>query len=130
MPGGERYMIRELLQLLRSEFVFALVTASFTAVTAVVAFEVVGYLGIALLGLVTLLICANVELGKDAPFGGINTPELHASSLRHESRMTCAERAERRSEVDVLVRSLFFVRLIGRLFVLVGLGGFFLVQLR
>ena len=32
-----------------------------------------------MVGLLTLLVCANVELGKDGPLGGINNPELHGS---------------------------------------------------
>ena len=35
-------------------------------------------LGLAMLGLLTLLVCANVEFGKDGPLGGINNLELHA----------------------------------------------------
>ena len=67
-------MIREVLQVLRSEYAFALITASLAVLLAVIAFELVGYLGLAMLGLLTLLICANVELGKDGPLGGINKP--------------------------------------------------------
>jgi hypothetical protein len=123
-------MLREVLQVLRSDYAFALITASLTVLLAVIAFEVVGYLGIAMLGLLTLLICANVELGKDGPLGGINNPELHAWDAAHREGLTRAERAERRSEVGSLLRSLFFVRLIGGAFVVIGFGGFFLIQLR
>ena len=69
-------MLREVLQVLRSEYAFALITASLAVLLAVIAFELVGYLGLAMLGLLTLLVCANVELGKDGPLGGINNPEL------------------------------------------------------
>ncbi len=123
-------MLREIVQLLWSEFTFALVTASLAVLVAVIAFEIVGYLGLAMLGLLTLLICANVELGKEGPMGGINNPELHAWDARHRDAMTRAERAERRGDVGALLRSLFFVRLIGTAFAIVGFGGFFLVQLR
>ena len=44
--------------------------------------------------------------------------------------MTRAERAEHRSEVSVLLRSLYLVRLIGVAFVIAGFGGFYLFQLR
>jgi hypothetical protein len=69
-------MLREVLQVLRSEYAFALITASLAVLLAVIAFELVGYLGLAMVGLLTLLVCANVELGKDGPLGGINNPEL------------------------------------------------------
>ena len=65
-------MLREVLQVLRSEYAFALITASLAVLLAVIAFELVGYLGLAMVGLLTLLVCANVELGKDGPLGGIN----------------------------------------------------------
>ena len=122
-------MLREILQVLRSEYAFALITASLAVLSAVVAFEVVGYLGIAMLGVLTLLICGNVELGKDGALGGINNPELHAWDAAHRETLTRAERAEHRSETGALLRSLFFVRLIGGVFVVIGFGGFFLIQL-
>ena len=122
-------MLREVLQVLRSEYAFALITASLAVLLAVIAFELVGYLGLAMLGVLTLLVCANVELGKDGPLGGVNTPELHAWDAAHRADMTRAERAEHRDEVGALLRSLFFVRLIGGAFVAIGFGGFFLIQL-
>jgi hypothetical protein len=123
-------MLREILQVLRSEYAFALITASLAVLLAVIAFELVGYLGLAMLGLLTLLICANVELGKDGPLGGINNPELHAWDAAHRESLTRAERAEHRSETGALQRSLFYLRLIGGVFVVIGCGGFFFIQLR
>jgi uncharacterized membrane protein len=123
-------MPREILQILRSDYAFALVTASLAVLAVIVAFEVVGYLGIAILGLLTLFICANLELGKDGPIGSINNPELHAWDAAHREAMSRAEQAERRSETGSLLRALYFVRLIGAAFAVVGLTGFFLIQLR
>jgi len=123
-------MLREILQVLRSEYAFALFTASFAVLAAVIAFAVVGYLGLAILGILTLLICATMEIGKDGPLGSINTPDLHAWDVQHREAMTPAERAEHRSEVSVLLRSLYLVRLIGVAFVFAGFGGFYLFQLR
>jgi hypothetical protein len=123
-------MLREILAVLRSEYAFALVTASLAGLLAVVAFEIVGWLGLAMLGLLTLLISANAELGKDGPIGGINNPELHAWDAAHREGLTRAERAERRGEIAALLRSLFLVRLIGSAVTLVGFGGFYLFQLR
>ena len=67
---------------------------------------------------------------KDGPLGSINTPDLHAWDAQHRKAMTPAERAEHRSEVSVLLRSLYLVRLIGVAFVIAGFGGFYLFQLR
>jgi hypothetical protein len=97
-------MLREILQVLRSEYAFALFTASFAVLAAVIAFAIVGYLGLAILGILTLLICATMEIGKDGPLGSINTPDLHAWDAQHREAMTPAERAEHRSEVSVLLR--------------------------
>ena len=123
-------MLREIRQVLRSDYVFALITASLAALFAVVAYEIVGYLGLAILGLLTLLICANLELGKDGPLGSVNNPELHAWEAKHRATMTRAERAGRHSESDVLLRSLFFVWLVGAALAIAGFGGFYLFQLR
>ena len=38
-------MLREIVQVLRSEYAFALITASLAVLLAVIAFELVGYLG-------------------------------------------------------------------------------------
>ena len=76
-------MLREILQVLRSEYAFALFTASFAVLAAVIAFAIVGYLGLAILGILTLLICATMEIGKDGPLGSINTPDLHAWDAQH-----------------------------------------------
>jgi hypothetical protein len=58
------------------------------------------------------------------------TAELHAWDAAHRESLTRAERAEHRSETGAPLRSLFFVRLIGGVFVVIGFGGFFFVQLR
>ena len=123
-------MLREILQVLRSEDAFALFTASFAVLAAVIAFAIVGYLGLAILGILTLLICATMEIGKDGPLGSINTPDLHAWDAQHREAKTPAERAEHLSEVSLLLRSLYLVRLIGVAFVIAGFGGFYLFQLR
>ncbi|MDF2776125.1 MAG: hypothetical protein K0S86_5626, partial [Geminicoccaceae bacterium] len=68
--------------------------------------------------------------GKDGPLGGINNPELHAWDAAHRESLTRAERAEHRSETGALQRSLFYLRLIGGVFVVIGCGGFFFIQLR
>ena len=77
---------------------FRAITSSLAVLLAVIAFELVRYLGLAMLGLLTLLICANVELAKDGPLGGINNPELHAWDAAHRDSWTRADRAEHRSE--------------------------------
>jgi hypothetical protein len=68
------------------------------------------------------------RLGKDGPLGGINNPDLHAWDAAHRKKFV-AGRARRAPQRDApLLRSLFFVRLIGRVFVAIGFGGFFFVQ--
>ena len=51
-------MLREVLQVLRSESAFALITASLAVLLAVIAFELVGFVGLAMVGRLTLLVCA------------------------------------------------------------------------
>ena len=85
-------MLREILQVLRSEYAFALFTASFAVIAAVIAFAIVGYLG---LGILTLLICATMEIGKDGPLGSINTPDLHAWDAQPASTFASSDEARR-----------------------------------
>jgi hypothetical protein len=44
---------------------------------AVIAFAIVGYLGLAILGILTLLICATMEIGKDGHPEGVVRPHGH-----------------------------------------------------
>ena len=65
-PRGR--MLREILQVLRSDYAFALITASLAVLLAVIAFELVGYLGLAMVGLLTLLVCA-ISVAADSARG-------------------------------------------------------------
>ena len=80
-------MLREVLQVLRSEYAFALITASLGVLVALIAFGVVGYLGLAVLGLLTLLVCANVETSartgrSEASTTPSSTPGTHSIAKR------------------------------------------------
>jgi hypothetical protein len=78
------------------ECAFALaLTASFAVLAAVIAFAIVGYLGLAILGILTLLICATMEIGKDGPLGSINTPDLHAWDAQPASTFASSDEARR-----------------------------------
>ena len=67
-------MLREILQLLRSDYAFALITASLAVLVAVIAYELVGYLGLGILGLLTLLISRLWSSGRMVRSGARTIP--------------------------------------------------------
>ena len=73
-------MLREVLQVLRSEYAFALITASLAVLLAVIAFELVGFLGLAMVGLLTLLVCAiNMAVQKLCRLRGTDQHEAETA---------------------------------------------------
>ena len=53
-------MLREILAVLRSEYAFALVTASLAALAVTIAYALVGFLGVAIIGVATLFVCVHI----------------------------------------------------------------------
>jgi len=92
-------MLREILAVLRSEYAFALVTASLAALAVTIAYALVGFLGVAIIGVATLFVCVHLELSHEHPAGGMIYPPDHpwragendgtgraAGAVRHSER--------------------------------------------
>jgi len=113
--------------LLRSENLFLGTTAVCAAVAVVLAFAWLGFLGLLILGLLTLVISLRIAIEEDGPTGSGHTPGLHAASRRPPA--SGDERHARAGESAALARSLRFVNLVGAALVVVGGAGFWWVQL-
>lgn len=108
-------------------------TALWTAaslVPAAIGYAVVGWLGVGIVGLIVTFLAVRIEIEGDGPIGGLQDAGYHAA---HRERWRCAEASDRegvRAERRATLRALTLAELIGGVLVLVGLSGFFLVQLR
>src|SRR6187455_2331870 len=121
-------MLREILAVLRSEYAFALVTASLAALAVTIAYALVGFLGVAIVGVATLFVCVHLELSHEHPAGVIYPPD-HPWRAGENDGTGRAAGAVRRSERAALRQALIFAKLLGVALTLVGFGGFYLFQL-
>jgi hypothetical protein len=122
-------MLREILQVLRSDYAFALITASLAALVVTIAYALLGFFGIAIIGVATLFVCVYTELSDEHPAGGVIYPPDHPWRAGENDGTGRAAQAVRRGERTALLKGLFFVRLFGIALAAVGFGGFYLFQL-
>jgi hypothetical protein len=120
-------MLSRIHALLSSPTVFLVTSALCAALVCAIAFAWLGFFGLLLVGLITLMISLRVEMEEDGPSGSGHTPGLYAMSLS-EPR-TADERMARRGERGVFRRLLRFVNGVGIALVVVGGAGFWWLQL-
>ena len=91
---------------------------------------VVGWIGVGVLGLAIAFIGVRLDIEKDGPVGGPTiTPDLYAASHRARERMLPSERAGERVEIAANVRFCQLLKIIGAALMVVGLSGFYFLQL-
>ena len=122
-------MLREILQVLRSDYAFALITASLAALVVTIAYALLGFFGVAIIGVATLFVCVYIELSDEHPAGGVIYPPDHPWRAGENDGTGRAAQAMRRGERAALLKGLFFVKLFGIVLAAVGFGGFYLFQL-
>ena len=92
------------------------------AALAFFAFQIVGFLGIGLLGLLIGFIAGQVDLDKE---GVIGPGVLHAQQMMARQHASPSERAAHRTEMQSLARPLLIAKIISAALVMLGVGGFF-----
>lgn len=107
-------------------------TALWTAaslVPAAIGYVIVGWLGVGIVGLLVAFLAIRMEIEGDGPIGSVQDAGSYAA---HRERWRAAEASDEgiRAERRATLRALTLARLIGGVYILVGLGGFFLVQWR
>jgi hypothetical protein len=122
-------MLREILQVLRSDYAFALITASLAALVVTIAYALVGFFGVAIIGVATLFVCVYLELSDEHPAGGAIYPADHPWRAGENDGTGRAAQALRRTERQSLRKALLFAKLVGAALTTVGFGGFYLFQL-
>ena len=91
------------------------------AVLAFFAYRIVGFLGIALLGVLIGFIAVQVDIDKE---GVIGPSVLHAQMMARQNASP-SERAAHRGEMQSLARPLLIAKIISVALVMLGVGGFF-----
>jgi hypothetical protein len=107
-----------------------LLTAIGTAATSYVAYRIVGFLGIGVLGLIVGLIALTVEMERGGPVGHGQASSLYAQHMAAVERMSASERAERRTDIASAALPLMVAKIVSAGLIVVGFGMFFAVQLR
>ncbi|KFG70765.1 hypothetical protein [Microvirga sp. BSC39] len=97
--------------------------------TSYVAYQVVGFVGVGVLGLIIGVIALTVELQAGGPDGFYNATNLYAQHMAVVERMSAAERAERRAEIEAAASPLLVAKIVSAGLIVVGFVLFFVFQL-
>jgi hypothetical protein len=98
--------------------------------TSYVAHQIVGFLGVGVLGLIIGVIALTVELERGGPVGDYyNATSLYSQHMAAVERMSAAERAERRAEIESASVPLLIAKIASAGLIVVGFGLFFVFQL-
>jgi hypothetical protein len=97
--------------------------------TSYVAYQIVGFLGVGVLGLIIGVIALTVELQAGGPDGFYNATSLYSQHMAAVERMSAAERAERRAEIESAAVPLLVAKIASAGLIVVGFGLFFVFQL-
>lgn len=100
-----------------------------SAAAAAGAYAVLGWLAVALVGLLTAFVAFQAQLDDAAPVGSPQTTGLYAAGLRARDRSDRKEKTSRRAEAASTRAVLLAVKPCGVALAAVGLAGFFLLQL-
>lgn len=101
-------------------------TAVGAAGAASLAYRIVGFVGVAILGALILFIATRIELEDEVPFSGVQGSHLlgHIASARE--RRTRSEKASDQANKAALLHATKFAKFIGLVLLIAGAIGFFL----
>ena len=94
-----------------------------------IAYRIVGFLGIGVLGLIIGVIALTVEMERGGPVGHGQASSLYAQHMTAVEHMSAAERAERRAEIESATVPLLVAKIVSAGLIVVGFGLFFVFQL-
>jgi hypothetical protein len=97
--------------------------------TSYVAYQIVGFLGIGVLGLIIGVISLTVELQAGGPDGFYYAANLYAQHMAAVENMSVAEKAEKRAEIESAALPLLVAKLVSAVLIIAGFGLFFVFQL-
>jgi hypothetical protein len=97
--------------------------------TSYLAYQIGGFLGIGVLGLIIGVIALAVELERGGPVGHDQASSLYSQHMAAVERMSAAERAERRTEIESAVLPLLVAKIVSAGLIVVGFALFYVFQL-
>jgi hypothetical protein len=98
--------------------------------TSYVAYQIIGFLGVGVLGLIIGVIALTVELERGGPVGDYyNATSLYSQHMAAVERMSAAEKAERHAEIESAALPLLVAKIASAGLIVVGFGLFFVFQL-
>jgi hypothetical protein len=97
--------------------------------TSYVAYQIVGFIGVGVLGLIIGVISLCVELQQGGADGFYNATNLYAQHMAAVERMSSAERAARRAEIESDALRLLVAKTVSVGPIVVGFGLFVVFQL-
>jgi hypothetical protein len=94
-----------------------------------VAYQVAGFLGVGVLGLIIGMIAQTVDLEQGRPIVHGQAASLYTQLMAAEEHLSAAERAERRAEIKSAVLPLLVAKVVSAVLIIAGFGLFFAFQL-
>lgn len=109
-------------------FAILLILAGF-GMLGYVAYQLMGWLGLAILGLFSGNILLNVDIQRGGAIGNVQAADVYARQMSYLYEGTPDEKAERRAEARRIALPKLVAKLISVGLIAVGFGMFFAVQL-
>jgi hypothetical protein len=117
------------MRMTRTDWILLPVLVGASVFVALVAFSLVGFLGLGILGLLIGVMAQRIEIEKDGAVSNEMTTSLYAEQFRARESMSRAERAEHHAESQTLLKWLFVAKVISAGLIILGFGFFVLFQL-
>ena len=117
------------LRLRTSDLVYLMLLAASLAGVYYVAYRLVGFLGIGVFGLIIGVLALTIEMERGGPVGHGQASSLYAQHMAAVERMSAAEKAERRAEIESAAVPLLVAKSVSAGLILVGFGMFFIFEL-
>ena len=112
-----------------SDVVHAILLAVSLGATSYVAYQITGFLGVGVLGLIIGVIALTVELERGGPIGHDQAAGVYSQHMAAVERMSPAEKAERRAAIESAAFPLLVAKIVSAGLIVVGFGLFFVFQL-
>jgi hypothetical protein len=111
-----------------SDVVLAILLAVSLGATSYLAYWIVGFLGVGVLGMIIGVVALTVELERGGPVGHGQASGLYSQHMAAETKSP-AEKAARRAEIESAAFPLLVAKIVSAALIVVGLGLFFVFQL-
>jgi hypothetical protein len=117
------------LRLRASDLIHLLLLVVSLAAVSSVAYRIVGFLGVGVFGLIIGVLALTIEMERGGPVGHGQVSSLYAQHMAAVERMSAAERAERRAEIEAAAVPLLVAKIVSAGLIVVGFGMFFIFEL-